>query len=93
MQITTSSATFTVTGVNDGTGDGAKAVTITAAATNFKSGSVNVTAASPPLPPVRYRVQLIPIDGGFNLQDVKVSPSKLPSQTRAPFKTTPGLYV
>ena len=70
IPIGASSTTFTVTGVNDGTGDGAKTVTITAAATNFKSGSVNVTAATPALPPVRYRVQLIPIGGGFNLQDV-----------------------
>lgn len=71
IPISASSTTFTVTGVNDGTGDGAKTVTITAAATGFKSGSVNVTAASPALPPVRYRVQLIPVTtSGMNLQDV-----------------------
>ena len=52
-----SSTTFTLTGVNDGTGDGAKTVTITAAATGFKSGSANVTAATAALPRVRYRIQ------------------------------------
>ena len=56
IPIGATNTTFTVTGVNDGTGDGAKTVTITAAATGFKSGSVNVTAASPALPPVRYQI-------------------------------------
>ena len=68
-----SNATFTVTGVNDGTGDGAKTVTITAVATGFKSGSVNVTAASPELPPVRYRVQFIPTPANAHCQDVNDS--------------------
>ncbi len=66
-------AAFTVTGVNDGTGDGAKTVTITAAATGFKSGSVNVTAATPELPPVRYRVQFIPTPANAHCQDVNDS--------------------
>lgn len=67
------STTFTVKGVNDGTGDGAKTVTITASATGFKSGSVNVTAATPALPPVQYRVQFIPTPANAHLQDVNDS--------------------